>query len=193
MAKRKGGLSEADRALWRKVTDSIDPLTRREAATVEQAVPAAPVASPRPKSAKPKPARPAKVLAAGSPLPMGKVKPVPPKAPPGAGLDRKSAERLRRGKYPIEGTLDLHGLTVERAHRRLDSFIAQSRAAGKRAVLVITGKGRAGGEGILRRQVPFWLAEGENSHRVLAVRTAQPSDGGEGALYVLLRRDRPGR
>lgn len=188
MAKRKGGLSEADRALWRKVTDSIDPLTRREAATVEQAAPAEAELRPKPALRKPKP-----VLSAGPPLPVGKVKPVPPKAPPGAGLDRKSAERLRRGKYPIEGTLDLHGLTVERAHRRLDSFIAQSRAAGKRAVLVITGKGRAGGEGILRRQVPFWLSEGENSQRVLAVRTAQPSDGGEGALYVLLRRDRPGR
>lgn len=81
-------------------------------------------------------------------------------------------------------------MTVSRAHARLDSFIAQSCALGRRVLLVITGKGRDGGQGILRREVPIWLSEGENRNRVLSVHRAQPRDGGEGALYVLLRRNR---
>ncbi len=104
---------------------------------------------------------------------------------PSRGLDRRSAQRLKRGQMAIEGRLDLHGMTQEEAHRALGAFIARSHDAGLRAVLIITGK-----SGVLYGAAPRWLEEGENRGRVLAASRAQPQHGGTGALYVLLRRRR---
>ena len=124
-----------------------------------------------------------------------------------AGLDKRSAQRLKRGKVPIEGRLDLHGHRQDEAHRALNGFITGAASAGKRCVLVITGKGlridntegRGGspGEdnrqiGILREMVPRWLNEEPNRSRILSFNHATPSDGGTGALYVLLKRKRAG-
>lgn len=106
-----------------------------------------------------------------------------------SGIDRRSAERLSRGRLPIEGRLDLHGMTQAAAVERLAEFIARAEAAGKRCVLVITGKGLASG-GVLRDQVPRWLNLPPNRARVLAFDYAQPQHGGSGALYVLLKRRR---
>ncbi len=103
------------------------------------------------------------------------------------GLDRRTQTNLRRGKVKIEARVDLHGMTQEQAHPALGDFLSHSQAAGKRSVLVITGKG-AGGQGILRDAVPKWLNEGANRNRVRAFSHAAPKDGGEGALYVLLKR-----
>jgi DNA-nicking Smr family endonuclease len=87
--------------------------------------------------------------------------------------------------------LDLHGLTQEEAHRQLDGFLAHAAHAGRRCVLVITGKGVWREEsGILKEMVPRWLNEAPNRGRVLAIATAQPRHGGSGALYVLLKRRR---
>lgn len=106
-------------------------------------------------------------------------------------LDRRTAERLRRGQIPIDGQLDLHGLTQEEALTALDAFLWQAAEAGHRCLLVITGKGTAReGGGVLRTLIPTWLAEGDHRSRILAVETAQPHHGGDGALYVLLRRNR---
>jgi DNA-nicking Smr family endonuclease len=104
-----------------------------------------------------------------------------------AGVDRATAERLKRGRRPVEATLDLHGMTQAEAHRALAAFIAGSRAAGRRCVLVITGHGRASG-GVLKAAVPRWLDEPDLRRVVLAIAPAQPQHGGHGALYVLLRR-----
>ncbi|MGH6953750.1 MAG: Smr/MutS family protein, partial [Alphaproteobacteria bacterium] len=108
------------------------------------------------------------------------------------GLDKRTAERLRRGQLPIEATVDLHGMTQAEAHGALGAFLARCHAHGRRSVLVITGKGARSerGEGVLRATVPRWLNAPENRARVLAFATAQPKDGGAGALYVLLRRVR---
>jgi DNA-nicking Smr family endonuclease len=111
------------------------------------------------------------------------VAPAPPA--PSRGLDRRSAQRLKRGQMPIEARLDLHGMTQEEAHRALGAFIARSHGAGLRAGLVITGK-----SGVLYGAAPRWLEEGDNRGRVLAASRAQPQHGGAGALYVLLRRRR---
>jgi DNA-nicking Smr family endonuclease len=108
--------------------------------------------------------------------------------PAGAGLDRSSALRLKRGDMPIAARLDLHGMTQAEAHRALVRFVAEAHAAGKRNVLVITGKGSGGGEGVLRRAVPRWLEEAATRALVLTVEPARPRHGGNGALYVLLRR-----
>jgi len=119
-----------------------------------------------------------------------------------AGLDRSSSEKLRRGKMIIEGRVDLHGLTRREAHTKLKGFLNTAHRAGKRCVLVITGKGSSiertddapfmggGRKGVLREEVPRWLSEPALHRLVLDYRTAQPKHGGGGALYVLLRRAR---
>ena len=108
------------------------------------------------------------------------------------GLDKRSARRLKRGLRKIEARLDLHGFRQEEAHRALTSFIAGSYKAGKRCVLVITGKGQVSeGGGVLRTNVPRWLNQAPNRMRILSFTHATPADGGTGALYVLLKRQRP--
>jgi DNA-nicking Smr family endonuclease len=104
-----------------------------------------------------------------------------------AGLDRATAERLKRGRTPVEARLDLHGMTQAEAHRALAGFVDGSRAKGRRCLLVITGHGRMTG-GILKAAVPRWLGEPEFRRHVLAIAPARPEAGGTGALYVLLRR-----
>jgi DNA-nicking Smr family endonuclease len=110
-------------------------------------------------------------------------------AQPFAGVDRRTAERVRRGRYPVEARLDLHGMTQDEAHRALLGFIAAARAGGRRCVLVITGHGRLSG-GVLKVAAPRWLAEPSLRDHVLALAAARPQHGGAGALYVLLRRAR---
>ncbi|MBN07496.1 MAG: hypothetical protein CMM45_06675 [Rhodospirillaceae bacterium] len=108
------------------------------------------------------------------------------------GLDKRSARKLKRGLREIEARLDLHGLRQEEANRVLASFIARSYKAGKRCVLVITGKGQVSeGGGVLRKNVPRWLNQAPNRMRILSFTHATPADGGTGALYVLLKRQRP--
>ena len=109
---------------------------------------------------------------------------------PTPGLDRRNALRLKRGQLPVEARLDLHGLTQEEAHRALAGFVARGQAAGKRVVLIVTGKGSREGTGVLKEAVPRWLNEPAIRARVLAMATAVPRDGGDGALYILLRRAR---
>ena len=108
------------------------------------------------------------------------------------GLDKRSAARLRRGQLAIEGRIDLHGMTQDTAHRTLEEFLRASQGAGKRCVLVITGKGlRPSGEtGVLRNLVPRWMNAPSIRGCVLSFSTARPRDGGTGALYVLLKRNR---
>jgi DNA-nicking Smr family endonuclease len=88
---------------------------------------------------------------------------------------------------PIDARIDLHGMTQEEAHRALLRFLARAYEDGRRAVLVITGKG---GEGLLRAGVPRWLAEASVRGMILAIEEAQPRHGGAGAKYVLLRKKR---
>ena len=113
----------------------------------------------------------------------------------GAGVDKRTTQRLKRGQLAIEGRLDLHGLTQAAAHARLDRFLASSQERGLRCVLVITGKGLRpdGATGVLRDMAPRWLNEPPNRARVLALHTAQPKHGGAGAYYVLLKRQRGGQ
>lgn len=121
----------------------------------------------------------------------GGIRPAPPLPPLDrfAGIDRANAERLKRGQRPIEARLDLHGMTQTEAHSALSRFIAGSRAAGRRCVLVITGHGRISG-GVLKQAVPRWLHEPEMRRDLLAIAPAQPQHGGAGAVYLLLRRSR---
>ena len=121
---------------------------------------------------------------------------LPGRAP---GLDRSSAIKLAKGKFTIQGKLDLHGMTQRQAHAALIDFIQTSFCDRKRNLLVITGKGRPKGreevvgygkrEGILKSTVPKWLDESPLQGLVLAFTTSQREHGGAGALYVLLRKN----
>ena len=156
-----------DRLLWRRAMHGVTPLPGR----------AAPAPQPLPQV-------PATVTPGARPLRL-------PPLDRFSGIDRANAERLKRGRHPIEARLDLHGMTEAQAHRALAAFIDSSHRAGRRCVLVITGRGLgASGLGVLRRAVPRWLDEARLRPQILAVAPAQPRDGGAGALYLLLRRNR---
>ncbi len=176
----KGGPAGDDDSLWHEVMRGVRPLGKR-----------APPPEPEPAPEGTKKAAPARP-AARAPLP----EPRPPELPPlvpgqPAGIDKRTAQRLRRGQLPIEATLDLHMHTQAQAHAALDAFVTGCHDRGQRCVLVITGKGRVSRDGgVLRAEVPRWLDQAPNRARVLAVTHAQPKHGGGGALYVLLKRKR---
>jgi DNA-nicking Smr family endonuclease len=187
-------LSEDEHKLWRGVTRSIAPLKRKRASPPAADAPPAlgervPPAPPPRRRPEPAPAR--------HPAPKITVKPMVPKpALPVIGLDRRQKHRLARGTDTIDSRIDLHGKTQSEAHMALLGFLRHAQAHGARYVLVITGKGRVTGpgqhgeQGILKRQVPMWLRLPEFRPHVLAVEDAHAAHGGEGALYVRLRRAR---
>ncbi len=165
------GTDDENDELWRYVTKDVKPLPRR--------------AVPGNAKAPMKPVR----LRRDSMLEPACHLPLPPSVAPqngSTGIDRNTDEKLRRGKMAIQGRLDLHGLTRGEAHARLQEFMASSYRKGRRCLLVITGKGA----GILRGEVQRWLGETPLSGIVLRFYPAQREHGGDGALYVLLRRDR---
>ena len=153
------------------------PATVVDAAPTANAPPAPPTAAPAapPRAPVPAPRR------AGS-------RRLDPAGP--VDLDRRSWLKLRRGNYPIDARLDLHGLTQAEAHGRLEAFLAGAQARGNRCVLVITGRALRTG-GTLREMTPRWLDEAPNRARVLSFSPAQLRHGGDGALYVLVRRRAP--
>ena len=113
-------------------------------------------------------------------------------------MDRKTFGQMIRGRLSPEGRLDLHGMTLDQAHPVLSRFILKEYSAGKRLVLVITGKGKNRPDdgpipvrtGILRHQVPIWLSSPPLRHAVLQTSPAHKKHGGIGAYYVYLRRTR---
>lgn len=187
---RRRILSPEERALWSQVARSVTPLNPQPPAEPE-APPEAPVSEP----AAPPPAAGAKRVATKVPAPT-----VAPPPPPLAPLEPKARRRLSRGAE-VDARLDLHGLTQAAAHRRLRLFLLEAQADGHSLVLVITGKGDperlAGhgpafgeGRGVLKRAVPHWLAEPDLRAVVLGFESAGRRHGGEGALYVRIRRAR---
>jgi DNA-nicking Smr family endonuclease len=178
---RKRGLSEEERALWESVAKQTKPLRKKARSLDASAGPKDAVASVDAKSAPVKPIPPSKGTRASRPEP-----------PPLAPLGRRERSQLSRGRKEIEARLDLHGMTQPRAHRALLNFVARAHRDGLTFVLVITGKGRATGpeseRGILRRQVPQWLSLPEFRSLVVGFEEAHIGHGGEGALYVRIRR-----
>lgn len=181
--RRKRDLSEEERMLWESVARLTKPLRKK------------------PRAAKPEIASPEKEgRVAAKPVALPKSVPpaiIPrtqkPAVPPLAPLGRRERSQLSRGRKEIEARLDLHGMTQTRAHRALSGFLQRAHGDGLTFVLVITGKGKMGIEserGVLRRQVPQWLGQPEFRALVVGFEEAHIGHGGEGALYVRIRRSK---
>jgi DNA-nicking Smr family endonuclease len=167
-------LSDEEHALWSGFVRSITPLRLGKAKPAPKPVAAAKTA--------------VRAGARHEPPPQAKSLPLAP-------FDRRLKQRVARGRDAIEVRIDLHGMTQREAHAALLRFLHQAQADGKRIALVVTGKGTGGRDsanerGVLRRQVPLWLALPEFRSFVLGFEEAHFSHGGHGALYVRLRRGR---
>ncbi|WP_043643596.1 Smr/MutS family protein [Caenispirillum salinarum] len=204
---RKRSLTPDEAALWQAVVQTAEPLAparARPAAPDTESEPApdpeaeAPPVPPIPRPSKSGYRASSGGMAAvhGAQTPAAEAKKRLQQLSHGqtAGIDRRTASRFTRGRMNIDGRIDLHGMTQETAHRALCGFLARAYDKGSRCVIVVTGKGSRGGEGggVLRRMVPMWLNEPGLRSRILSFSHAQPRDGGEGALYVLLKRKRGG-
>jgi DNA-nicking Smr family endonuclease len=195
-------LTEEERALWRGVARSIKPLRKRAARSPDEsegapakAVTSAKVARTVTKTVAKAPAKaPTKTakfvkLAPPPSTPAAKLVPLPAFAP----LARREKQQLARGRTAIDERIDLHGMTQAQAHGALVHFLRRAQHDGAKFVLVVTGKGARSADserGVLRRQVPHWLRGPDLRDIVLGFEEAHVTHGGEGALYVRLKRMR---
>jgi DNA-nicking Smr family endonuclease len=189
---RRGGLSEEDRALWEKVKASVTPLEPAPRSR-DLLQPPEPPSPPPPRPTPPRartPARPSYQAPQRPPQPQPRV----------AAADRKEARAIASGRTHIDARLDLHGMRQAEAHRALSGFLIAAQAQGARLVLVITGRGDPEARetsfsaepprGVLRASVPSWLGEPALQSVVVGWSAAHRRHGGDGALYVRLRRRR---
>lgn len=193
--KRAGprGLSPDEAALWARLAETVTPLPGRKlppapAPNVEKAKPPPPALQAR----KPKtgPAKPPRLTAAH------KVPSAPPVAEPvGTSLDSHWDRRFKSGRIEPDLTLDLHDHSLDHAYSRIMAGLDQARSMGARVVLVIAGRERPvdpadRGEkrGAIRAKLLDWLAASHHADSIAAVRRAHRSHGGEGALYLVLKR-----
>lgn len=175
MTRRNDRLSEDDRVLWNLVARTAKPLKGKLAVDISDI---AAEARPTPSQA---------IQAAAGPAGAAK----PKTQHVSHALDEPTLDKLAKGRLPIEGRVDLHGLTQDEAYSLLFSFLHRAHAGGVRYVLVITGKGSSsGGDGVLRRAVPAWLSTPAFRPLVSSHDHAARNHGGSGALYVRLRRVR---
>lgn len=186
------GLNPDEEAVWATLAASVTPIQGRRPpsprAPVSRVPASVPATSPVKKvKGRVPPPRPA------APVPA----PATPRFAPTQGLDGNWERRLKRAALDPDFTLDLHGHTLDQAHRRLDMGLSQAKAMGARLVLVITGKSRpvdaadrGQRRGAIRAKVLDWLAAGPHSADIAAIRNAHRRHGGEGALYLVLRRKR---
>lgn len=193
--RRPRHLSPEERALWDRVAERAIPLDPKRPDMLPE----------RPKPKKPAPARsePMPDFRVGQSARATRPHDLLPnvtdrlsRAP--VNMDHKSFGKMTRGKLKPEARIDLHGMTMAEAHPELVAFILGSQSLGRRLVLVITGKGKDrddGGpiptrHGVLRHQVPQWLALPPLNHAILQVTPAHLKHGGHGAYYIYLRKQR---
>lgn len=185
---KRGRDNDDDATLWERVAETTSLLKRGHGArSLKSGNAAVPVQKP-PQA--PRPSRPALE-------PMPKPSHVPRAEP----LDRQTSRQLEKGRLKVEARLDLHGMRQRDAHAQLWRFLKTAQARGLRHVLVITGKGAEQAmsksfyekdeRGVLRNAVPHWLAEPDFASLVVSFSPAPRRLGGEGALYVCLKKKKP--
>lgn len=181
MAGRTLGADE--RALWARVARSVRPINPQGTRPGARADAAPGDAGVDPAGASSAPLAMASKTAARSASPAV--------APVGVTLDGGWDRRLALGRLDPDMTIDLHGHSLDSAHRALDHALARAIASSARMLLVVTGKPReGGGRGLIRAEIDQWFALSRHAAQIAAVRPAHPRHGGAGALYVILRRRR---
>lgn len=191
-----------DLDLWRYTMRAVKPLKKAKPRVPEVGAPAESQPKPRPVAVSPPPP-PIPPPASIKSTPAKSPKPIAPKSPPPlVPIERRKARKIARGHVEIDDRIDLHGLRQVDAERRLRAFLLSARAHGLRTVLVITGKGSARGSndrddalersapGILKRSVPLWLEQPDLRECVAGIAPAHIRHGGDGALYIHLRKPR---
>jgi len=186
------GLSAAEAALWRRVTDTVRPMRAIDPPLQGEVAPRSGDGGVSPPAVTPL-RQPSRLPPPPKGENRGRTKPLSPTH----GLDGSWERKLAQASIEPDFTLDLHGHTLDQAHHRLDSGLMQAKAMGARLVLLITGKprpadaaDRASRRGAIRAKVLDWLAAGPHGADVAAVRPAHRRHGGAGALYLVLRRRR---
>ena len=194
MARRRPGrdLSQDDLTIWKQVAQTVTPLHAPGA----PAEPAKPGPKPLPVVRDLEPVRRAETAVPGvsvklAPETVDHLRHAAPR------MDRRNYDRLTRGKLRPERRIDLHGMTAAAAHGALRQFLIGAHAEGVRVVLVITGKGRMDhgdmfgrGRGVIRHALPVWLDQEPLRSMIVQAVPAAPRDGGSGAFYLYLRRNR---
>ncbi|SFC81161.1 Smr/MutS family protein [Tropicimonas isoalkanivorans] len=195
-------LSEDDLAIWRQVAKSATPM--HAVRPTASPAPTAPPTSPQGGRTQPPESLPAFTIGQAASYDRSKGHNLSPTletrlAAQPVRMDQKTFTRMKRGKLRPNRKIDLHGMTLDRAHPALSRFIIAAHADGCRLVLVVTGKGRTHRDddgpiptprGVLRNQVPQWLRMAPLGALVLQVTEAHKSHGGSGAYYVYLSRRR---
>jgi DNA-nicking Smr family endonuclease len=200
---RRRHLHGEEETLWAHTASSVEPLKRAKGRVhPADELHEEPHARPRPKTGHQETAAHMAKHAkrAMSPPQAPAAMKAPP--PPNTEIERKKLKRLRTGRTDIDGRIDLHGMYQAEAHGALRAFLNRAQGKGWRWVLVITGKGRVltrdddapfdmhapRDRGVLKRNVPRWLEEPDLRPLVISYTTAAIEHGGEGALYVHLRK-----
>ena len=170
---RQRALTDDERVLWNLVARTTKPLRGKL------------VIEPEPPKAEEQKAKPSP----GAPAPPQPARPAPQARLQVHHLDRLTQRKISKGKLQLEARIDLHGLRQDEAHSLLLGFLRRAHSSGVRYVLVITGKGRSpASDGVLKRSVPSWLATPPFRDLVSGYEDAARNHGGDGALYIRLRR-----
>ena len=197
------GLSEEERAAWERLAATVTPFHPPSPAEGDHAKRGGGADAADRKVSVEAPPKPLVSKPAKRPMPGMRPVPLHPRAAPGGpppragedGLDSHWDRRLKAGSLAPEFTLDLHGHTLDAAYARLESGLFQAKAMGARVVLLIAGKPRPADpadrgqrRGAIRAKILDWLAAGPHGQDVAAIRKAHRRHGGEGALYLVLKR-----
>jgi DNA-nicking Smr family endonuclease len=186
-------LTPEEAQVWAQVARTVTPLAPPRIERAEQAQRSEEAAAPPPP-----PLPPAKRIKGRVPPPLApKPAPVKPRPETPAPLDGSWDKRIAKGTLLPDFSLDLHGATLDQAYMRLMRGLTQAKAMGARVVLIVTGKprpvdaaDRGTARGAIRAKVSDWLAASDHASDIVAIRGAHRRHGGQGAIYVVLRKRR---
>jgi DNA-nicking Smr family endonuclease len=181
-------LSPEEQALWQALAKTVRPMRRLRPKAVVAVAPVAEEAVT--------PVDPPKCVVRGRVPPVRQPEPpAKPRPAPVPVLDSSWEKKIRGGSLMPDHSVDLHGLNLASAHIRLERLLGDAVIQGWRVLLVVTGKPRprplpgvTGQRGAIRAEIGDWLARSRHAHQIASVRSAHPRHGGDGALYIILRR-----